>query len=452
MGDDMTDTAAAASVSYRGMRTAMRRSHLRLSGMAAALAFASFGMTLGATLGASEALAQTNGPTKYYTGVAVLGDPVEVNTSALDKLGPPPDMRQLLRQPAVVLGAGSPVTQRGAPLNGRAPVSGLTANAPTSLLAAPTSAPRSGLVTTQSQGYAAAPRSGTSAPVSGLESTAPRVAALPPQAPAAPAPSTAQPAAAAPVPAKPEPVRVTTKPPPKPSIAATTPSAAPTTPKPTPAPAPAPKPVAAAPKPTPVPVKPTVTPEPAAVAKTPAKPAPASAPVSAPKPAPTPAPVPAKVEIPKIEAPVVAAAETPTAASVAEAPKATANVPTPAPSTPQVASVNPNAVIESGGKTSIQFGSTSSELPAGSEAALDRMAERLNANPDMRVQLMGYASNSGETASESRRLSLFRALAVRTYLIKKGVRSTRMDVRALGNKTDGGDGNRVDVILPDSTG
>lgn len=447
MGDDMTDTAAVASVSYRGMRTAMRRSHLRLSGMAAALAFASFGMTLGATLGASGALAQTNGPTKYYTGVAVLGDPVEVNTSALDKLGPPPDMRQLLRQPAVVLGAGSPVTQRGAPLNGRAPVSGLTANAPTSLLAAPASAPQSGMVSGQSQGYAAAPRSDTSAPVSGLESTAPRVAALPPQAPAAPAPSVAQPAAAAPVPAKPEPVRVTTKPPPKPSIAATTPSAAPT-PTPTPTPAPAPKPVAAAPKPTPVPVKPTATPEPEAVAKATAEPAATPAPA----PVPTPAPAPAKVEIPKIEAPVVATAGTPTAASVAEAPKATANVPTPAPTKPQVASVNPNAVIESGGKTSIQFGSTSSELPAGSEAALDRMAERLNANPDMRVQLMGYASNSGETASESRRLSLFRALAVRTYLIKKGVRSTRMDVRALGNKTDGGDGNRVDVILPDSTG
>ena len=80
------------------------------------------------------------------------------------------------------------------------------------------------------------------------------------------------------------------------------------------------------------------------------------------------------------------------------------------------------------------------------------MADRLNANEDMRVQLMGYASNSGETASESRRLSLFRALAVRTYLIKKGVRSTRMDVRALGNKTDGGEGNRVDVILPEGTG
>ncbi len=402
----------------------------------------------------APALAQTNGPTKYYTGVAVIGDPVEVNTSALDKLGPPPDMRQLLRQPAVVLGAGSPVTQRSTTLNGRAPVSGLTANAPTSLLASPSAAPRSGLVSGQGQSIAAVPPSGVSAPVSGLESTAPRVAALPPQPPTTAAPAAT--AAPSPVPAKPEPVRVTTQPPPKPSIAETPKPVAATpkpAPAPTPAPAAAPKPVAQTPKPAPVPAPTPVPakPEPTAVAKAPAA-ASAPTPAPAPAPAPVPAPVPAKVEIPKIEAPVVEPAEKPIAATVAEAPKATANVPTPAPAKPQVASVNPNAVVESGDKVSIQFGNTSSELPPGSEAALDRMAERLNANPEMRVQLMGYASNSGETASESRRLSLFRALAVRTYLIKKGVRSTRMDVRALGNKTDGGEGNRVDVILPGATG
>lgn len=444
----MTDTAAPVAVPANSLGR----------GVIATLAFASFGASLALTLGLSPAFAQSNGPTKYYTGVAVIGDSVEVNTSALDKLGPPPDMRQLLRQPAVVLGSGSPVTQRGAPVGGRAPVSGLTANAPTSLLAAPNSTPRSGLVSGQPQGLAAAAPTRTSAPVSGLESTASlpssaagtRVATPPPAAPA-----TAAPAATAPVPAKPEPVRVAAKPPPKPAIAETTETAAATTAAPTPAPTPAPapspaptpKPVAAAPKPVPAPAKPAVTPEPTAVAK-----APTPAPTPTPAPVPTPAPTPAKVEIPKIEAPVIEETTQASASSLASAPKAAANVPTPAPAKPQVASVNPNAVVESGGKVSIAFGSTSSELPTGSEVALDRMAERLNNNPDMRVQLMGYASNSGETASESRRLSLFRALAVRTYLIKQGVRSTRMDVRALGNKTDGGDGNRVDVILPEGTG
>lgn len=74
----------------------------------------------------------------------------------------------------------------------------------------------------------------------------------------------------------------------------------------------------------------------------------------------------------------------------------------------------------------------------------------MSGNQDIRVQLHGYANGSGESASQARRMSLFRALAVRTYLMKKGVRSTRIDVRALGRKDDGQIADRVDVIIPKS--
>jgi outer membrane protein OmpA-like peptidoglycan-associated protein len=43
-------------------------------------------------------------------------------------------------------------------------------------------------------------------------------------------------------------------------------------------------------------------------------------------------------------------------------------------------------------------------------------------------------------------LSLSRALAVRAFLIEQGVRSTRMDVRALGDKVPDGPVDRVDVL------
>ncbi len=66
---------------------------------------------------------------------------------------------------------------------------------------------------------------------------------------------------------------------------------------------------------------------------------------------------------------------------------------------------------------------------------------------NLRVQLMAYAEGTAETASQARRLSLSRALAVRSFLINQGVRSTRMDVRALGNKSQGGPSNRVDAVL-----
>ena len=63
------------------------------------------------------------------------------------------------------------------------------------------------------------------------------------------------------------------------------------------------------------------------------------------------------------------------------------------------------------------------------------------------MRLVAYAEGDDSEASKARRLSLSRALAVRGYLIKQGIRSTRMDVRALGNKVEGGPGDRVDVVV-----
>ena len=61
---------------------------------------------------------------------------------------------------------------------------------------------------------------------------------------------------------------------------------------------------------------------------------------------------------------------------------------------------------------------------------------------------MGFASNDDSSASQARRNSLFRALSIRTFLMKEGIRSTRMDVRALGRASiEGGLSDRVDIIV-----
>jgi outer membrane protein OmpA-like peptidoglycan-associated protein len=93
------------------------------------------------------------------------------------------------------------------------------------------------------------------------------------------------------------------------------------------------------------------------------------------------------------------------------------------------------------------FDAESSQLPSAIKPALDTLAGRLAADPDMRVQLRAYAAGDAETPSQARRLSLYRALAVRSYLIEQGVRSTRMDVRALGNRYEQEPADRVDVVL-----
>jgi outer membrane protein OmpA-like peptidoglycan-associated protein len=96
----------------------------------------------------------------------------------------------------------------------------------------------------------------------------------------------------------------------------------------------------------------------------------------------------------------------------------------------------------------IRFAAQSADLPEQSKAALGQLAQRLKDNETPRIQLIAYAEGTAETASQARRLSLQRALALRTYLIDQGVRGNRMDVRALGNKIeDDGPADRVDIIV-----
>jgi outer membrane protein OmpA-like peptidoglycan-associated protein len=64
-----------------------------------------------------------------------------------------------------------------------------------------------------------------------------------------------------------------------------------------------------------------------------------------------------------------------------------------------------------------------------------------------RVQLLAFGGPPGEKSSNTRRLSLKRALVVRQILIDDGVPSERIDVRALGGTDDDGPPDRVDVFL-----
>jgi outer membrane protein OmpA-like peptidoglycan-associated protein len=81
------------------------------------------------------------------------------------------------------------------------------------------------------------------------------------------------------------------------------------------------------------------------------------------------------------------------------------------------------------------------------DTQLDNIAKSLKGNEALRLQLLAYSGGASQTPSQARRLSLSRALAVRSHLIKQGIRSTRIDVRALGNKSEGGPPDRVDLIV-----
>jgi len=86
------------------------------------------------------------------------------------------------------------------------------------------------------------------------------------------------------------------------------------------------------------------------------------------------------------------------------------------------------------------------QMPQSGTAQLDALVKKMTADESLRVQVLAYASGTADTESKARRLSLSRALDVRGYLIKAGIRSSRIEVRALGMKTEGQPEDRVDVV------
>ncbi len=93
------------------------------------------------------------------------------------------------------------------------------------------------------------------------------------------------------------------------------------------------------------------------------------------------------------------------------------------------------------------FDGDSAKISEAARTPLQELLNTMKESESLRVQLLAYASGTAETASQARRLSLSRALAVRSFLINEGVRSTRMDVRALGNQAEDGPADRVDAVL-----
>jgi len=112
----------------------------------------------------------------------------------------------------------------------------------------------------------------------------------------------------------------------------------------------------------------------------------------------------------------------------------------------QIAALPQVALPPGGGQVlRIEFSGAGTRLSPEAEESLRAVAAAVAAS-DGRLQLQAFAGGSSENASGARRASLSRALAVRSFLIETGVRSTRVDVRALGTAGDSGPAERVDVL------
>lgn len=220
----------------------------------------------------------------------------------------------------------------------------------------------------------------------------------------------------------------------------------------TPPPAPKAKPVFVpvakplAPAPAPV----SAAPEPLVAPKADIQPVPAPVPAAAPQPEPAMPAAQPQVDMKPAAEPAAPAAET--APKVEEKPKAEEAKPeekssaAEAPATPVTRNNRKSPPVTQAADMTVSFATSIGNLSPEQEASLDGLAAKLKAAPGQRLQLRAFATDAGNDASNARRLSLSRGLAVRAYLIEKGVDPTAIDVRALGFNTEK-PSDAVEVVL-----
>jgi outer membrane protein OmpA-like peptidoglycan-associated protein len=155
-----------------------------------------------------------------------------------------------------------------------------------------------------------------------------------------------------------------------------------------------------------------------------------------PPPAPAPARPPPAATIPAAPPP-----------EVALAPLAPATPSAAPPVAPPVAANAASAPAPTASGLTITFGSDQSDLSAATDEAIQKLARAAPNSDTTSFNVLAYAHGDPQDPSTARRLSLSRALAIRSALMAAGVPSTRVYVRALGDQGGKGPPDRADITV-----
>jgi outer membrane protein OmpA-like peptidoglycan-associated protein len=169
-----------------------------------------------------------------------------------------------------------------------------------------------------------------------------------------------------------------------------------------------------------------------------AKPAPAAAATAATPATATAAPAPPAATLPTTVPPTIALA--PIAPPPATAPAAP-------PPPPPVSDSATSAATATGTGLRVTFGTGESDLSPASATAIHALVQAAPSGDTTSFNVVAYAAGTREDPSTARRLSLARALAVRSALIADGIGSARIYVRALGAATGDEPPDRVDLSV-----
>jgi outer membrane protein OmpA-like peptidoglycan-associated protein len=118
-----------------------------------------------------------------------------------------------------------------------------------------------------------------------------------------------------------------------------------------------------------------------------------------------------------------------------------------APPPPPISDTAASAASQNNGGLRVTFGAGQADLSPASADAIRDMVKTARAGDATSFNVVAYAAGTPEDPSTARRLSLSRALAVRSALIANGVGSAHIYVRALGAPDGDQTPDRVDVAV-----
>lgn len=95
----------------------------------------------------------------------------------------------------------------------------------------------------------------------------------------------------------------------------------------------------------------------------------------------------------------------------------------------------------------VVFSGESIDIDLDGVRKLDGVFEELNTNENRRLHIHAYASGIDGDIGSARSIALSRGLAVRKYLIDKGLRPAQLKVKAYGSQTDRTPVDRTDLIF-----
>lgn len=117
------------------------------------------------------------------------------------------------------------------------------------------------------------------------------------------------------------------------------------------------------------------------------------------------------------------------------------------PPPPPISEGATSAALTTNAGLRVTFGAGQTDLSPASAEAIRNVVQSASASDTTSFNVVAYAAGTPEDPSTARRLSLSRALAVRSALMADGVASSRIFVRALG-ATGGEDApDRVDLAV-----